>query len=135
VRDDDLALIREAFELLDSTTYEQLMPLVAADFEMATPAAIASEPDVYRGPDGVRRWWESFLEVMEWVRLDADRFEPAGEGRAIVEFRILARGRTSGIETSQAAVGIATVRDSQLVRLEFFNDLKQARAAAGLPPG
>jgi ketosteroid isomerase-like protein len=131
---DDLEAIANTFRLLDSDTYEDALVLIADDFEMATPADIASEPSLYRGPEGVRRWWESFLEAMESVRLEILETHPVDDNRLILEFEIQARGRSSGIESSQRAVGLATARDRMLTRLEFFSDLEQAREAAGLQP-
>ena len=90
------------------------MPLIADDFEMVTTAAVASEPGVYRGHEGVRRWWESFLEVMDDVRLEALSFDDRGDGRVIIEFLIHARGQASGIETAQPAVTIATAADGKM---------------------
>lgn len=127
----DAELIERAFGLLDFDHYERVLPLIADEFEMVTTAEVASEPDTYRGPEGVRRWWLSFLEVMDEVRLEPGAFEPIGGGRVIVEFAIRARGRQSGIETSLPAVAIATARAGKLARLEFFTSLELARAAAG----
>jgi ketosteroid isomerase-like protein len=132
---DDAELIEEAFRLLQSDTYEQVLPLVHEDFEMVTAREVASEPGVYSGPEGVRRWWTSFLEVMDSVNLDAVSFEDVGGGRVIVEFAIRARGQASGIEAVQPAVAIATAAGGKLLRLEFFTDLERARAAARAPSG
>jgi ketosteroid isomerase-like protein len=127
---DDVELVREAFELLDSDRYEEVLPLVAEDFEMVTTSEVASEPDTYRGRAGVRRWFESFLEAMDSVQVEARRLHSAGRGLAIAEFVIRARGQRSGIEAEQAAIALATVADGMLLRLEFFTSLDQARAAA-----
>jgi ketosteroid isomerase-like protein len=135
MRRDDLELIKQAFELLDSETYEQALPLVADDFEMVTTRDLASEPDVYRGPDGIRRWFGSFLQAMDHVRVEGRRFHEAGDDQVIVEFRLLARGRQSGIEAGQDAIGLATIDDGKLSRLEFFVSLEEARAAARSTPG
>jgi ketosteroid isomerase-like protein len=132
---DDLELIRWAFEHLDSERFESVLPSVAEDFEMTTTAAVASEPDVYRGPEGVRRWWESFLDAMDSVRLEAGRFIDVGAGQAIVEFEIHARGKQSGIDVRQPAIALATVADGKLSRLEFFLSLEEAQAAARSAPG
>jgi ketosteroid isomerase-like protein len=132
---DDLEIIVESFRLLNSDTYEEALELVDDEFEMVTTADLASEPDVYRGPEGARRWWESCVDVMEWVRLEVLNSDPVDDHRAILEFVIHTRGRASGIETDQHAVAIATARDGKLLRLQFFTELGPARAAAGLPPG
>jgi ketosteroid isomerase-like protein len=129
---EDVDAIVEAFGLLNSDTYEQALERIDDEFEMVTPAELASEPDTYRGVDGVRRWWESFLEVMEWVRLEVEEAHPVDDRRVILEFLIRTRGRSSGIETDQPAVALATARDGKLYRLAFFADLAQARAAAGV---
>jgi ketosteroid isomerase-like protein len=134
VPSDELKLVEKTFALLDSNTYEQALELIDERFEMVTTAEVASEPDVYRGPDGVRRWWESFLEAMDYVGLEAGRFHEVGDGRVIVEFVIRARGSRSGIEAEQPANALATVDRGKLVRLEFFTSLELAREAAGLPP-
>jgi ketosteroid isomerase-like protein len=127
----DADTIIQAFQLLNSDTYEEALELVDDEFEMVTPAELASEPQTYRGPEGVRRWWESFLEVMEWVRLEVEGVHPVDDHRVILEFLIHTRGRSSGIETDQRAVGLATARDGKLLRLAFFTELSQAQAAAG----
>jgi ketosteroid isomerase-like protein len=124
-------LVERAFELFQWDTYEQVLPLIHDDFEMVTTAEVASEPQTYRGPEGVRRWWTSFLEVMETVNLDGESFEDAGNGRVIVVFGVRARGRASGIEATQPAVAVVTVADGQVLRLEFFTDAEQARAQLG----
>ena len=131
---DDLQVIIETFGLLNSDNYERALLLVDDEFEMVTPANIASEPDTYRGPEGVRRWWESFLESMEWVRLGVEATHELEDGRVILEFVIHTRGRSSGIETDQRAVGLAQAREGKLYRLAFFLTVEQAQDAAGLPP-
>ena len=131
----DAELIERAFDLLDSDRYERVLPLIHERFEMVTTREVASEPDVYRGPEGVRRWWLSFLDAMDRVHLEALSFEEVGDSRVIVDFVIHARGKHSGIEAAQPAIAIATAADGKLLRLEFFTSLELARAAARPPPG
>jgi ketosteroid isomerase-like protein len=134
VTSSELELVERAFGLLDSDTYEQALELVDDRFEMITTSEVASEPGVYRGPEGVRRWWESFLEAMDYVGLDAGSFHEVGDGRVIVEFVIRARGSRSGIVAEQPAIAIATVKGRKLLGLEFFTSLDLAREAVGLGP-
>jgi hypothetical protein len=131
---DGIEVITRTFRLLDSDSYERALDFIDERFEMATPAELASEPDVYRGPEGVRRWWESFLDVMDYVRLEMEEVHPLDDDRALIEFVIRARGRSSGIETEQRAVGLATADGGKLLRLELFTSLELARAAAAAPP-
>ena len=68
---DDIDLLKDGFERLGAEGYEAMVPLVHPEFEMETPAALAAEPQRYEGVDGFRRWWTSFLEVMDTVTLEA----------------------------------------------------------------
>lgn len=133
--DDELELISRAFELLTSDSYEQVLPLVADDFEMVTTTEVASEPDVYLGPEGVRRWWLSFLEAMDSIHLEASGFDSRGSGLVVIEFVIHARGQASGIEAAQPAVALATAAGGKLRRLEFFTSVEAARDAADRAAG
>ena len=128
--DPDLELIARTFRVLDSDSYEQALPYIADDFVMETPPSMASEPRVYRGPDGVRLWWESFLEAMDSVRLETLAIEGAGPDRAIVSFVIRARGQSSGIEAEQRAFALATTSHGKISGFEFFTELELAREAA-----
>ena len=101
---------------------------------MVTTPELASEPDVYRGPEGVRRWWESFLDVMEWVRWRSRAVDPVDDDRVILEFVIRTRGSASGIETDQHAVGLATAARREAPAAGVLHRPRAARAAAGLPP-
>ena len=128
---DDLELLTRAFELLNSENYEQALPLIDERFEMVTTRELASEPDTYRGRDGVRRWWESFLEAMDSVRLDGaatcTRWTPAGWSSSS---RSTLAASAAGSRPCSPRIALATVADGKLQRLEFFTDLDQARAAA-----
>ena len=113
-------LSRAAFEAQESGGVEAMLKYVHPDFEMETPREIAAEPQVYRGHDGIRRWWDSFYEVMDEVSVTPVEVEPLGPDRALVHFQLRARGSSSGIEVDQEARAIATVRDDLIFSLEFL---------------
>ena len=125
----DVELLRDGFSTLAVEGYESLMPLVHPEFEMTTPPGIAAEPQTYQGEDGLRRWWESFYEVMDEVRVEPTEFHDAGEGRVVVEAVLLATGQTSGLEVTQDAYMLIRVRDALMHRIEFFLTMDEALAA------
>jgi ketosteroid isomerase-like protein len=125
----DVELLRDGFSRLGVEGYESLMPLVHPEFEMTTPPGIAAEPQTYRGADGMRRWWESFYEVMDEVRVEPTEFHDAGTGRVVVEAILRATGQTSGLEVSQEAFMLVHIRDELMHRIEFFFTLDEALAA------
>ena len=122
-----MRLIREAFEALAEQGPEAIMPLIAPEFEFTTPPSLASEPDTYSGPEGVRRYFDSFYEAMDRVLFIPVRFEDLG-GPVLAEFLLRARGRTTGIEAEQRGFMIWHVRDGKAVGLEVFPTEQEARA-------
>lgn len=125
----DIELMRANFGRIADEGYEALLPLVHPEFEMETLPGIAAEPQVYRGREGMRRWWESFYEVMDEVRVEPTEYHDAGPGRVLVEARLSARGQASGLDVTQDAFLLCHLRDEQLVRIEFFASRDEALAS------
>ena len=125
----DVDLLRDNMATLAEEGFEALLPLVHPDFEMETLPGIAAEPQVYKGREGMRRWWESFYEVMDEVRVEPVEIHDGGPGRAIMEANLVAKGHSSGLEVSQPAWMLCHTRDQLLVKIEFFTSLEEALAA------
>jgi ketosteroid isomerase-like protein len=123
----DLELLREGFEQLGAEGYEAMVPLVHPEFEMETPAALAAEPQRYEGVEGFRRWWTSFLDVMDTVALEPKGFHELGDDRYAIETVMRAVGGASGIETTQEVVMVVTLRDQKMVRIDFATGLEEAK--------
>lgn len=121
--------VRSGFEALRDDGVEALLEMIAPEFEVTAPASLAAEPDTYRGPDGVRRYFDSFYEAMDEISFEPRSFREVG-GRVVVEFTLRARGRTTGLEFSQEAVQVWTVRDGKAIRLDVYAELDEALAAA-----
>jgi ketosteroid isomerase-like protein len=130
VAEDNVEVTKRAFEALAEGGVESMLPHIDEGFEMYTPPNLAAEPDTYRGHEGVRRWFDTFYEAMDEVRIEPLEILPAGQ-RVAMSFRMIARGRTTGLETAQEAAAISTVQGGKVTRLEFFPTLDEARAAAG----
>jgi ketosteroid isomerase-like protein len=116
----DVELVQRGFDALASGGVEAMLEFVHPEFEMETLPGIAAEPQVYRGHDGVRRWFDSFYEVMDDIAIEPLSYEEVGPGRVLVEFKLRARGQGSGIEVEQVAKATASNRDGLLVSLEFL---------------
>jgi ketosteroid isomerase-like protein len=125
----NVELVRQGFEAMREGDVEALMPFIHPDFEATTPPSLAAEPDTYRGPEGIRRYFESFYDAMDRVSFEAEDFIPVGD-RVVVPTTLHTRGRTTGIETTQRVVTIWDVKGEQAIRVEVFATLEQAMAAA-----
>jgi ketosteroid isomerase-like protein len=129
VAETNLDLVRRGFETLSKGGVEALLPFIHAEFEVTTPTGLAAEPDTYRGPAGIRRYFESFYEAMDRVEFVADDFIAVGE-RTVVPITLRARGRTTGIETEQHLVQIWELEGGKAIRVRIFATLEEAMAAA-----
>ena len=129
VASENLEIVKRGFDAFNESGIAGIMPFdPLPNFEATTPPSLASEPDTYRGPDGIRRWFDSFDEVMDEIRWEPHRFREVGD-RVVVEFTLRARGKTTGLDFGQDAVMVWEIRDGMASRLDLFQTLDQALAA------
>jgi ketosteroid isomerase-like protein len=131
---ENLAIVKRGFEAFNRDGVEGILPFVHPDFEATTPPELASEPDTYRGHDGVRRWFDSFYEVMDNIRWEPREFRAVGD-RVLVDFTLKARGKSTGLEFGQDAFMVWELRDGQAIGLRLFPTLEEAMTAAGAADG
>jgi ketosteroid isomerase-like protein len=128
VTSSNLEIVEHGFEAFNRDGIDGILPFIHREFEATTPPELASEPDTYRGHEGIRHWYSSFEEVMDEIRWDARGFRELGD-RVVVEFTLRARGRTTGLDFGQDAVMVWELRDGQAIRLSLYPTLDQALAA------
>jgi ketosteroid isomerase-like protein len=124
------AVIR-MFDAFNSEDIERILELTDPDFEVEVPADLSAEPDVYRGHDGMRRYFHSFRDAMEEIRFRPEAHWDAGAD-VVVAMLITARGRRTGIAVEQRTAGVWTLRDGRALRIRMFASADEALAAVGL---
>ncbi len=127
----DAEVVQALFEAYNSEDIESVLALAHANVEIDVPPALSTEPDVYRGHDGMRRYFESFSEVMSEIRFAAESVWEGAE-ETVISMRITARGRHTAIEVEQRMAGVWRIRDGLVVRVRVFASVEEALAAAGL---
>jgi ketosteroid isomerase-like protein len=128
VASSNVEIVERGFDAFNARGIEGILPFIHPDFEVTTPPELASEPDTYRGRDGVRRWVSSFEEVMDEIRWDPREFREVGD-RVLVEFTLRARGKTTGLDFGQEAVMVWELRGEQAIRVSLFETVEQALSA------
>jgi ketosteroid isomerase-like protein len=131
---ENIEIVRRGFEALAEHGVEALIPLLHPEFEFTTPPELAAEPDTYRGEDGLRRYFESFYEVMDEVHFEPLSFEAVGN-RVVGESSLTARGQTTGLEFEQRVVLVWELRDGKFVGLEIYATVDEALEAARAAEG
>jgi ketosteroid isomerase-like protein len=125
----NLELVRQGFEAMRDGDPEAIMPFIHPEFEVTTPPQLAAEPDTYRGPDGIRRYFESFYEAMDRVSFEAEEFIPVGD-LVVVESVLHTRGRTTGLEAEQRVALVYELKDGKAYRISVYATVDEAMAAA-----
>jgi ketosteroid isomerase-like protein len=85
------------------------------------------------GIEGFTRVWEEWTSVFESFRIDTEQLIPAGE-KVVSLVVISGTTKTGGVEISQPAAAVWTVRGGKLTRAEFHLDRQRALREAGVEP-
>jgi ketosteroid isomerase-like protein len=128
---ENVEIVRRLFESFNSEDIERIVEFMHPDLEVEIAAAVSAEPDTYRGPDGIRRYFDSFQEVMDEIRFEPERLWESGES-VVVDLLLTARGRQTSIPVEQRTTGIWTIRDGRVVAVRVYGSRAEAFAAAGL---
>ena|ERR1700730_6955907 len=128
---ENIEVVRQIFEAFNSEDIELILALTPADFELEVPPALSAEPDIYRGHDGMRRYWESFRDAMDEIRIQPERLYDAGES-VVVAMHLTAKGRRTAIAVEQRTAATWAVRDGKVIRVRAYASLSEALQAMGL---
>jgi ketosteroid isomerase-like protein len=126
---ENVELVRRRFGAALEDDWETALEAVDPDIEVHD----FDIPDagVYHGHEGLRAWVQRWSEGWESWRMEDPEFRDAGDN-VVTLFRIVARGRHSGMELHRDDAIVYRFRSGKIVRLEYFNDQRRALEAAGL---
>jgi len=128
---ENVELVEQLVKAFNSEDIELLLSSTHPDFELDVPPELSAEPDIYRGEDGMRRYWESFQDAMAEIRIHLDRLCDAGEA-VVLAMRLTAKGRRTGIAVEQRTAAVWTIRDGKVTRIRAYASLSEALQAVGL---
>ena len=86
---------------------------------------------VYRGHEGLRRFFREWYEAWETVKPALEELIDAGEHVIAVE-TTRGRGRTSQVEVEMPHYSVWTIRRGKVIRVVWFATREEALEAAGL---
>jgi ketosteroid isomerase-like protein len=94
-------------------------------------ASLSGGPRVYHGLEEVGQATREWLEAWDFYWMSADEFIEAGD-QVVVDMRIRARTAGSSTEVHQRTAALWTMRGGRAVRVRYYDDLEDAKRAAGL---
>jgi ketosteroid isomerase-like protein len=112
-----------------------LLEVAADDLECVMVAPAYAGPRgrlTYSGPEGFVQAWREWVEAYERYTIELEEITEGDPGQVFILARQRGTTRTGGVEVSEPAGAVWTVRDGKLVRMEFHLDPEAAKRAAGL---
>jgi ketosteroid isomerase-like protein len=129
VSQDNVELMRAGLAAFENGGVNALLHYIHPEFEVTTPPSLTVEPDTYRGHEGVRRYFDSFYEIMDEVHFVPEEFIAVGDV-VVIPLGVVARGRETGIEATQQVFQVWSARDGKAIGVEVFPTLEEAMEAA-----
>jgi len=129
--EDNVEIVRRSILGYNDRGVDALVENIAHDAEFHPPKE-SMEPGVYRGPDGVRTYFERTSEMFEEQRIESVDVIDVDDTRVIAVVKAVASTPHFGGEVEMDWAWLITVEDGMLTHTVTFTDRAQALEAAGL---
>ena len=127
----NVSLVRQLIEAFNSEDIDRVLALAHSDVEIEISPDVSAEPDIYRGHEGMRRYFESFRDAMVDIHFEAQQIWEIGT-TVVVALLLTARGRQTAIVVEQHSAGVWTFRDDKLIGIHAYASPADALQAAEL---
>jgi ketosteroid isomerase-like protein len=94
------------------------------------PPELSGEPDEYHGHDGVRRYFDLFMEVVDDLRFDIEKAVAISDDGVAAVACVTGRGHGSGLPMEMHVPLAVHVRDGRIARMAGYPSWDEAVAAA-----
>jgi ketosteroid isomerase-like protein len=136
--EDNVQLVRRSYRMLedlrnapDGPADRLLRELVHERFELHLPATYPEGAQVFRGPDGLKRWTAKTREIWGEWRFELERFVDLGD-RVVALVHLVAQGVLSGVRLERDTAHVWTLADDKVTRCEVYLDRPDALRTLGL---
>ena len=127
----DREVLAAALDAANRRDLDAAVALADPQFQGVVPGSMSAEPDVYKGHDGIRRYFETFWEVVDDLTITIEEFEDAADGWTLARCGATGKGRASGLPIDNKIVIAAKVQGALLLRLDAHPDIDEARRSVG----
>ena len=130
--------MQSQFDAIDRLDFELFLCRCHADVEfdvrgMAPEGLLLDYQDVYQGHDGVRQFFQQWVEWWDHYRVDLEELVYVnGDAVVVAVGRQTGRARMSGAEIERPVAFVVTFRRAQAVHIQAFWDPAQALEAVRL---
>lgn len=127
---DQIELVRRFHEGWISQDLGMVLECIDPEMEFDWSESRAPFRGVYRGRDGMRRYWDEVQEAWERFAPELDDVLDCGGGRLVTPSTVRGRARASGIELEAHGAMLWTLRDGKIVSGKLFQTVEEALEAA-----
>ena len=127
---ENVEIIRRAYEAANRDDVDNAVADFAPDCEYV-PSGKFPTDEVYRGPEGFKRFIAWLTDAFDEVHLDTHELI-ASDDKVFVHQTNSGRGKMSGAEASWELWLVWTLREGKIVRGQAFTTREEALEAAGL---
>lgn len=129
MRQQTIDLIARGVDAFNEGDIDGMLAPMHPDVEFQ-PLRGVLEGTVYRGHEGFRRWLEDMAEDWDEFHLEMGEVSEIGSSWVLVQGRVRARARASGVELDTTAAWLCKLRDGLIGSLRFYRDVDAAVEAA-----
>jgi ketosteroid isomerase-like protein len=123
-------IAKRAIDAFNGTDIETFTALTTPDFEWS-PSMVAIEGEIFRGREGIEKYFGSLNNAWETFHILPDRFRDVTD-LVIMLGRLEGCGKASGVQIVEALGMVFDFRDGEISRIRGYLDHGEALRAAGL---
>jgi ketosteroid isomerase-like protein len=129
---ENVEIVRAAMETWNQGDLDAALEYVSQEWEWHTARLFPGTDAVYRGKQGFTRFWNTFREPWESIRVQVERIEDLGGDRVLALFMFYGKGKLSGVDVTTEYANVFTLRDGRVTYQVGYGDWKSALEAVGL---
>jgi ketosteroid isomerase-like protein len=129
---ENVEIVRAAMETWNQGDLDAALEYVSQEWEWHTARLFPGTDAVYRGKQGFTRFWNTFREPWESIRVQVERIEDLGGDRVLALFMFYGKGKLSGVDVTTEYANVFTLRDGRVTYQVGYGDWKSALEVVGL---
>ena len=127
---ENVEVAKRAIDAFKEETSTAFAALTTRDFEWS-PSMVAIEGEIFRGREGIEKYFASLDNAWERFHILRDRFRTLAD-IVIMLGRLEGRGKGSGVPVEASLGMVFDCRDGMISRIRGYLDHGEALRAAGL---
>jgi ketosteroid isomerase-like protein len=128
---ENVEIVCRGYEALNRGDIDAALEDIDREIEWSTYLVPGPGGGIYLGHEGVRELWHDVRNVFEGFGNDPEQLIDAGD-KVVAFITVRGRGKESGVAVEARIAHLHTLRAGKVVRVQSFEDRKEALRAAGL---